>query len=157
MSPMDSTIEPMLTDGERDELRHLDYLNARIKELLDRGLITSEASTAILDDGRLRRDVIERQGRYKTAIERARGVASVKRGEALKWAERARELDPSQSEGWLMAIDLLWTMERDDEAVALCAEAVERFPHFRHKHGAPPRAGPAAGRRAAPEGRERTA
>ncbi len=134
MSPVDSTIEPMLTDGERDELRHLDYLNARVRELLDRGLITSDASTAILDDGRLRRDVIERQGRYKTAIQRARGMARAKPGEALTWAERARELDPSQSEAWLMAVDLLWTMERDNEAVALCARAVERFPHVRQRH-----------------------
>src|SRR5262249_32764928 len=54
--------------------------------------------------------------------------------EALPWAERAREIDPAQSEPWSMAIGLLWAMERDEEAVALCAEAAGRFPHLRDKH-----------------------
>ncbi len=64
----------MLTDGEREELRHLDYLAARIKELLDRGLITSESvrhdrSPKAVCGGMS----IERQGRYKAAMRQARG------------------------------------------------------------------------------------
>ena len=91
---------------------------------------------------------IERQGRYKAAMRQARAIVKGKPHEALPWAQRACELDPAQSEAWVLAIDLLWAMERDDEAVALCADAAARFPQLRVKAGDPPiPSGTACGRR----------
>src|SRR5262249_7352374 len=119
--------------GEREELRHLEYLAARVKELLDRGLISSESYAAIDADGRARRDAIDRRGRYQAAIARANALAKGRPAEALSWAEQAGELEPDRSEPWSIAVDLLWALERDDEAVALCEEAAGRFPHFVHK------------------------
>ena len=133
MHPESPAIDPVLSNGEREELRHLEYLSARVKELLDRGLISSESYAAIDADGRVRRDAIERRGRYQAAIARANALAKGRPAEALSWAEQARELEPDRSEPWSMAVDLLWTLERDDEAVALCALAAARFPHFEQK------------------------
>src|SRR5262249_17275633 len=72
----------------------------------------------------------------QAAIGRAVALAKGRPEDALCWAERARESDPSRLEAWVMAVDLLWGLERDDEAVALCAEAAGRFPHLEHKHEA---------------------
>jgi tetratricopeptide (TPR) repeat protein len=133
MRPESTPIDPVLTEDERDELRHLDYLSARVSGLLDSGAITAESHAAIDADRRRRRDAIERHGRYQAAIGRARALAKGRPGDALSWAETCRELDPSQAEAWALAVDLLWRLERDDEAVALCAEAAGHFPQLEHK------------------------
>src|SRR5690348_11499695 len=133
MSPESTTIDPVLSNDEREELRHLDYLSARVKELLDRGLIAADSYAAIDADGCHRREAIERHGRYQAAMARAKALSRGRPAEALSWAERARELDPEQAEPWAMAVDLLWGIDRDDEAVALCPEAAGRFPHLGDK------------------------
>src|SRR6516165_1450590 len=71
MRPESTPIDPVLTEDERDELRHLDYLSARVSGLLDSGAITAESHAAIDADRRRRRDAIERHGRYQAAIGRA--------------------------------------------------------------------------------------
>jgi len=128
MSPRGMTNDPVLSNDERDELRHLGCLSARVKGLLDRGLITSDSCAAIDADGCRRRGAIERHGRYQAAMGRARAMAKARPEEALSWAERAREPDPAQAEAWSMAVGLPWAPERDEEAVALGAEAAGRFP-----------------------------
>jgi tetratricopeptide (TPR) repeat protein len=136
MSPEPDMIDPVLSKDERNELSHLEYLSARVKELLDRGLITSESLAAIEADGRQRREAIERHGRYMAAMSQARSLVQRKQREALNWAQRAREIDPARPEPCEMAVDLLWTMERDEEAIALCAEVAGIFPHLGRKHDA---------------------
>src|SRR5690348_8466007 len=110
MSPESTTIDPVLSNDEREELLHLEYLSARMKDLLDRGLITADSYAAIDADGCHRRESIERHGRYQAAMGRAQALAKGRPAEALSWAERARELDPSQAEPWSMAVGLLWAM-----------------------------------------------
>ena len=153
MHPESPAIDPVLSNGEREELRHLEYLSARVKELLDRGLISSESYATIDADGRRRWEAIERHGRYQAAIARANALAKGRPAEALAWAEQARELEPDRSEPWSMAVDLLWTLERDDEAVALCDEAAAQLSPLRAKAGGPPLSLAGARRAPAPEGR----
>ncbi len=133
MATVESTIDPILSDGEREELRHLDYLSARIADFRDRGLLAADSYEAMADDGRSRRIAIERLGQYRATVRQARALSRAKAGEALTWAQRARELDPDQIEAWVMEIDFLWELQRDDEAVALCAEGAARFPRLGEK------------------------
>jgi tetratricopeptide (TPR) repeat protein len=51
-------------------------------------------------------------------------------GEALAWANRARQLDPDRPEAWVESIELLRRMKRFDEVDALTREALEKFPHL---------------------------
>ncbi len=133
MAPVESTIDPILSDGEREELRHLDYLSARLSEFRDRGLIAADSYDTIAAEGRLRREAIERRGRYQAAITRARAISSTKAETALGWARQARALDPDQLDAWVAEIDLLWQLGRDDEAVALCAEGAGRLPRLQDR------------------------
>ncbi len=133
MNAASGPIDPVLSNEERDELRHLEYLSARARDLRHRGLIPAESYEAIAADGRQRREAIERHGRYRAAMSRARALAQGRTAEALSWAEQARQLEPEDAEAWALAIDLLWAMDRDDEAVALCTEAAGHLPHLGHK------------------------
>jgi tetratricopeptide (TPR) repeat protein len=133
MNEPDSRVDPVLSKDEREELRHLEYFSARTKDLLDRGLIPAESYEAIAEDGRLRSEAIKRHGRYKAAMSQARALAKRRPGEALSWAEQAREVDPEQAVAWAVSIDLLWEAARDDEAIALGTEAAGRFPHLGRK------------------------
>lgn len=133
MSAVSSMIEPLLSAGERDELGHLDYLLRQMKDLLERGLIASDSYATVVAEGQRRREAIEQQGRYQAAMTRARTLARSRPGEALEWADRARQIDPSQLEAAVMTIDLSWEVEEDERAIAVCTEAVERFPHLQQK------------------------
>lgn len=133
MATVDSTIEPILSDGEREELRHLDYFSARIAEFRERGLIAADLYETIAAEGRSRREAIERRGQYLAAIRQARALSSTRAEEALGWARRARALDPTGLGAWVAEIDLLWQLECDDEAVALCAEGAGRLPRLRDR------------------------
>jgi tetratricopeptide (TPR) repeat protein len=131
MSPSELTIEPMLSPAERDEMAHLNYLLARLAEFRDRGLIAPEAYAAIVTETESRRQAIEHSGRIAAALGQARALAERHEGEALAWAERARELDPSQVEAWKLVVGLYWKLGEDETAIARCSEAAERFPEFR--------------------------
>jgi tetratricopeptide (TPR) repeat protein len=133
MSAVSSTIEPLLSAGERDELGHLDYLLRQMKDLLERGLIASDSYATVVAESQRRREAIEQQGRYQAAMARTRTLARSRPGEALEWADQARQIDPSQLEAVVMTIDLSWEVEEDEQAIAIGTEAAERFPQLRHK------------------------
>jgi len=130
MSPTSDTIEPVFTDAERDELGHLDYLVARLDELCQRGLLTPEARARIVAESRCRRAAIDLIGRYNSAIEHARKLVKSNPQEALGWAERARELDSGAVDAWKLIVVLNWDLGNDDDAIARCSEAAQRFPEF---------------------------
>ena len=44
------------------------------------------------------------------------------------------EILPEERQAWELEIDLRWSLDRDDEAIALCAEAADRFPEMRARH-----------------------
>ncbi len=73
-----------------------------------------------------------RRSNRADAIERStrRELAKKNRSEALEWAERARELDPSRVEAWDLIVALNWDLGNDDGAIARCREAAQRFPEF---------------------------
>ncbi len=133
MSAVSPTIEPLLSAGERDELGHLDYLIEQMKNLLERGMIAADSYATVVAEGQRRRETIEQQGHYQATMTRARTLARSRPGEALEWADRARQIDPSQLEATVMTIDLSWEVEQDERAVAVCTEALERFPQLRQK------------------------
>ena len=135
MATIDAAIEPELSASEREELSHLTYLHRRVEELRDRNLIAVEACETILAEGEARRETILRHGRYRAALGRARNLATGKHpAEARKWADRARRISPESREAWELEIDLCWALEHDDDAIALCAEAADRFPEMRQRH-----------------------
>ena len=53
-----------------------------------------------------------------------------------EWAERARRIDPDRQEAWELEIRLEWQLERDEEAIALCDLAAQRFPALEYDAGA---------------------
>jgi tetratricopeptide (TPR) repeat protein len=130
MSLPNLTIEPLLSTAERAELAHLDYLLERMKELLERQLIGPESYATVVAESRDRREAIERRGGSQAAAVRARSMAKNAPRDALAWAERALELDPSRAEVWELVVDLSWSLEQDEQAIARCTEAVGRFPKF---------------------------
>src|SRR5208337_4495864 len=123
------TIEPDLKGAERQELSHLDYFRRKIEELRDRGLIAGDSFETISSEIRLRREAIDRHGVYRAQLGRARKlVASKNLAGAKEWAERARLTEPDQREAWELEVSVCGTLERYDDAIALCSKAVERFP-----------------------------
>ena len=62
MSTTKSTFDPAFSDAEREELGHLDYLDARLDELRDRGLIAPEAYATVVAESQGRRQAIELSG-----------------------------------------------------------------------------------------------
>jgi tetratricopeptide (TPR) repeat protein len=123
--------EPLLTDGEREELASLDDFVDRLKALASRGLIAPDALEVVVSESRQRALAIHRDGRFQAALAQARALATKDPTSALECAEGARELDPSRPEAWELCVSLLWELEEDERSIALCTEAVERFPHFR--------------------------
>src|SRR4051794_13824702 len=135
MATTDAAIEPELSASEREELSHLEYFRRRMHELRDRDFIAAGACETILAEGENRREAILRHGQYRAAVERARALSAGKHpAEACQWAGRARRLMPEDRRAWDLEISLCWTLERDDEAIALCAEAADRFPEMRARH-----------------------
>ncbi len=88
MSTRKSTIDPVFSDAERDELGHLGYLDARLDELRERGLIAPDAYATVAAESQDRRQAIELSGRYRSAILQARKLAKKDPHDALEWAER---------------------------------------------------------------------
>ena len=68
MSAVSSTIEPLLSAGERDELGHLDYLLEQMKDLLERGLIAADSYATVVAEGRAK----ARDNRAARALSRPR-------------------------------------------------------------------------------------
>ena len=130
MLPDEVTFEPVLTPAEREELSNLRYLLARLEELRDRGLITPEACATVASESCARCDQIALAGSYAAALGHCREVAEREPREALVWAARAVEIDPARVDAWENVIGLNWRLEHDDEAIAACARAAERFPRF---------------------------
>ena len=130
MSTKKPTIDPVFSDAEREELGHLGYLTVRLDELRARGLIAPEAYATVAAESAGRRQAIETSGRYRNAILRARKLADKNPGDALDWAECARELDPSRAEAWNLIVTLNWELGDADQAISRCALAAETFPQF---------------------------
>ena len=129
MTTINETIEPELKGAERQELSHLDYFRRKIEDLRDRGLIAGDSFETISSEIRLRREAIDRHGVYRAQLDRARKlVANKNLAGAKEWAERARLTEPDQREAWELEVSVCGTLERYDDAIALCSEAVERFP-----------------------------
>lgn len=135
MATADAVIEADLSASEREELSRLDDFRLRLTELRDRGLLVAGAWETVTAEGEARRDSIVRQGRYRAAVSRAKSLSASRRlGEAREWAARARAILPEARPSWDLEIDLCWSLERDDEAIALCAEAAERFPELEARY-----------------------
>ncbi|HEX3448957.1 MAG TPA: tetratricopeptide repeat protein, partial [Isosphaeraceae bacterium] len=130
MCATSNTIEPVYSDAEREELGHLDYFVARLDDLCQRRLLTPEACATVVAESRGRRAAIDLTGRYNGAIAHARKLAKSYPREALEWAELARGLDPSRIDAWKLIVALNWDLGNDEDAVARCGEAAERFPEF---------------------------
>ena len=126
---INETIEPELKGAERQELSHLDYFRRKIEDLRDRGLITGDSFATISSEIRLRREAIDRHGVYRAQLGRARKlVANKNLAGAKEWAERARLTEPDQREAWELEVRVCGTLERYEDAIVLCKEAVKRFP-----------------------------
>ena len=130
MSPSEITIEPALSQTQRDEMGHLDYLLARLAELRDRGFLAPDSYVTVVAETESRRKAIERSGRMEAVLSKARKLCDRDGREALAWAERALEMDPLQVEAWKLAVALRWELGEDEEAIRRCGEAAERFPQF---------------------------
>jgi tetratricopeptide (TPR) repeat protein len=128
MSSAEAAFGPALSPIERDELGHLDYLLARLRELRDRGLIVPESFETIRAESESRRQAIGRAADYRAALSRATSLSSAQHTEALKWAKKAREIDPERPEAWNLLVRLHWDHEEDREAIEECALAADRFP-----------------------------
>ena len=129
MTMINETIEPDLKGAERQELSHLDYFRRKIEELRDRGLIAGNSFETISSEIRLRREAIDRHGVYRAQLGRARKLVATKNlAGAKEWAERARLTEPDQREAWELEVSVSGTLDRYDDAIALCKKAVERFP-----------------------------
>ena len=129
MTMINETIEPDLKGAERQELSHLDYFRRKIEELRDRGLIAENSFETISSEIRLRREAIDRHGVYRAQLGRARKLVAAKNlAGAKEWAERARLTEPDQREAWELEVSVSGTLDRYDDAIALCKKAVERFP-----------------------------
>src|SRR5271166_4746853 len=129
MTMINETIEAELKGAERQELSHLDYFRRKIEELRDRGLIAGNSFETISSEIRLRREAIDRHGVYRAQLGRARKlVASRNLAGAREWAERARLTEPEQREAWELEVRVCESLERYDDAIAVCKKAVERFP-----------------------------
>ena len=107
MSAESPTIEPLLSDDAREELGHLNYLEVRMKALIEQGRIANDSYDTIVSEGHARRAQIVQEGRYQAAIARAKSLAKTRPGESLDWAERATQIDPSRLESWVMLVDVL--------------------------------------------------
>jgi hypothetical protein len=129
MTMINETIEPELMASERQELSHLDYFRRKIEELRDRGLIAGESFETIGSEIQLRREAIDRHGVYRAELGRARKLVATKDlAGAREWAARARLTEPYQREAWDLEVSVCGALECYDEAIALCTQAVERFP-----------------------------
>ena len=123
------TIEPDLKPMERQELSHLAYFRQKIEDLRDRGVIAGDLFATIDAEIRLSRAAIDRHGRYRAELGRARKLLTCKDllG-AREWAARARLTKPEMREAWELEIRICERLEHLEEAIGLCIEAVERFP-----------------------------
>ncbi len=130
MSPSEITIEPTLSQAQREEMGHLEYLIARLTELRDRGLITPGSCAAVVAETEGRRHEIEKSAAIATALSRATALSQSDRREALAWAERALALDRTLVEAWTLVVALHWELGEDDEAISRCSDAAQRYPQF---------------------------
>src|SRR5208283_2760384 len=131
MTTINETIEPDLKGAERQELSHLDYFRRKIEDLRDRGLIAGISFETISSEIRLRREAIDRHGVYRAQLGRARKLVATRNlAGAKEWAERARLTEPEQREAWELEVSVCERLDRYDDAIAICSEAVERFPNM---------------------------
>ena len=131
MPETSSTLEPVYSEAEREELGHMAYLIGRLDDLCERQLIAPAARATLAAENEDRRRQIERSGQYQAAIEMAKSLVAKQPRESLAWAARAQEIDPSRTEAWKLLIDVNWALGNDDDAMARCAQAAEHLPEFR--------------------------
>ena len=129
MSTIKPTIEPELKPAEQAELAHLEYFGRRIQELHERGLIPPVSLTQILEENEAcRRAGLGRQGEFRAATSQALKLAAARNFSEAGTGRTGAAMRSQSEEAWDLEISLLWSLESDDEAVALCARRVQRFP-----------------------------
>src|SRR5205807_2126751 len=98
-----------------------------------RALIPPTSYDTVIAEYSGRRERIERRGKAAAALTTAHRLALRQPEAALAWAQRARQIDPEQPEGWRLATDLLARLQRYDDALALGAAAAQRFSGLQHR------------------------
>jgi hypothetical protein len=121
-----SPLEPLLTPEEREELTCLAYLAAELEKLRDRGLISEDSFETVRAETRDRKEAIDRGGRYKAELAKARQYGVYDPRMALQRAELARSTDPTKPEAWLLAIELCFRLREDARGADLCDEAARQ-------------------------------
>jgi tetratricopeptide (TPR) repeat protein len=131
LRPNDSSpLEPSLSPTEREERTCLDYFLEQISRLRERGLIPESSFETIRGESGSRREAIERRGLVRAALDHARRLSQDDPRGALSWADRARGIDSSEPEPWVVAIDLCRRLRENDRALELCNDAAGRFSDF---------------------------
>ena len=132
-----STTEPsgppalalVFSDGEKDDLRGLDYHLAELSKLVARGLVPETSYATVLEEAGARRGAILRRGEARAALAEAERLVRTDPAAASTLAAVARRADPGWPEAWERSVKL----ERAaglEAAVALSREAVGLFPEF---------------------------
>ena len=130
MAPSDQKLEPVLSNAESDELGHLEYFLAKLADLRDRGLIAPEAYDTAASESQSRRASINRAGQYEACMVKSRGLSKSWPKQAVHWAEQAIRVDRGRIGGWRMIVDLCWSQQDDQAAIAWCAQGAEHFPEL---------------------------
>ncbi len=91
MSQTSSTLKPVYSEAEREELGHLDYLARRFDDLCQRELLSPAARAMLAAEDGDRRRQIDQSGQYQAAVEMAKSRAAKHPRESLAWAARARD------------------------------------------------------------------
>jgi tetratricopeptide (TPR) repeat protein len=130
MPPSDQTLEPVFSNAESDELGHLEYFLAKLAELRDRGLIAPEAYDTAARESQGRRASIDRAGQYEACMVKSRGLTKSWPKQAVHWAEQAIQVDRDRIDAWRLIVDLCWSQEDDQAAIAWCAKGAEHFPEL---------------------------
>ena len=130
MSPSDQTLEPVFSDASSDELGHIEYFLERLAELRDRGLIDEHACDIAVGECRSRMDAIDRAGRYEACMVKSRDRSKNWPKQAIEWAEQAIQIDQRRIDAWRMIVELCWSQEDDQAAIAWCTQGAELFPEL---------------------------
>jgi tetratricopeptide (TPR) repeat protein len=132
---MDSSlyVEPRLSPLEHEELAHIAYFLSQLESLRERNLIPLDSYAVIVAEYNARKENIMRHAKAEAALHAARTQMRPQPQDALAWADMARDLDPTRQEAWILAIEAYTRLGQHDDALALCAEAAEKFPALQSK------------------------
>ncbi len=130
MSPSDQTLEPVFSAASSDELGHIAYFLERLAELRDRGVIDEHAYDIAAGECMSRREAIDRTGRYESCMGNSRSRSKNWPKQAIEWAEQAIQIDRQRIDAWRMIVELCWSQEDDQAAIAWCTQGAELFPEL---------------------------